>query len=104
MNTRSGPHNLTAALRVLEIIYGVTFYHLSDGGMMRLMGEDGGAQFLRRWRTRHRITDLGQKRGSPEDLCWIFFPTTPLLWAMSIRVTNMDTWGSASGTVAIDNM
>ena len=45
VNTKSGPYNLAATLRVLEIILDVVFLHLHICIMMRARGEGGGASF-----------------------------------------------------------
>ena len=63
---RYGLHNVTVSLRVLEIIYGVIFSHLPTGIMAQERGEDVGASFVHRWRTRFMSSDFEQRRGSPE--------------------------------------
>ena len=51
-NTRFGPQNTTAILRVLEIIVDVIFSHCTVGVMMRDRGVKGVTLLSFRWRTR----------------------------------------------------
>ena len=46
-NTRFAPQNVAAALRILEIMDGVIFYHLPTGIIFWAIREDKGATFVR---------------------------------------------------------
>ena len=88
-NTRFGPHNMTAVLRLLEIIVGVIFSHSPDGVMKRDRSMEGVELLALRWRTRQSRSAFGHRSGSLESLWPILLPLTPFFCFMKVSVMNV---------------
>ena len=72
-----GPHILTEALRVLNIIVGMVFTHRAVVVMTKARGEEGGAALGFRYRTCQSRSSFGHISGYPENLWPIILPLYP---------------------------
>ena len=88
-NDRFGMQIMTAVLRVLEIMFGVVFFHIPIGVMDRDRGMEGASLLAIRWRTRRSRADLWQKSGSTESVRHIFSPLTPFFCVVNMSVTKV---------------
>ena len=83
--------NMTAVLRVLEIMVGVLFFCLYVHVITQDRGLEGTASLALRWRTRQSIAALGHMSGSPEALWPIFSTLTPFLCVVNVSIKNIST-------------
>ena len=67
LNSMFGLYNMTAFLRILEIIVGDICLHFPVSVMTRDRGLEGVALLSLRWSMRQSGEDVGHSSGSPED-------------------------------------
>ena len=103
-NPSSGLQNLTAVLRVLEIIVGVMFSHRPVGVITGDRGVEEGALLALRWRALQCMADFGNIGGYPEALWPILLPLTTFLWAVKVSITNIVAQRLASMVVDVTTL
>ena len=86
-NTRFEQQNMTAILRVLEIIVGLIFFYHPVDVMTQDSGVVGVLLIALRCSTRQSRATFGHRSGYPEALWPISSPLTPLIWVVKVSVT-----------------
>ena len=99
-NPRFGPHNITSVLRVLGIMVGVIFFHLTVGVMTRDREAEGAISLALRLMMSQIREALWHMSGSPYEFWPIFSPPTSLFCVVNVRVTNVADWRYTSVAVA----